>query len=408
MKHYAIEYLNMKGSWMQNLLKGQGEVQYLKNKTGLLFSTITLEHMIEEEVRHERFLLSDGSGRSIRTFSSGEQRKALLRYQMRQGPDFLVLDNPFDCLDAESVTHLKQQLINVAESIPIVQVFKRHEDIMPFVTDVLVLEKERLLKSYPIDKFEQLHLHSEKANLKSDIPAPLRAFENTPGVLVEFRNVHVSYDNRVIVRNINWKVKRGEFWHLKGPNGSGKTTLLTMIYGDNPKAYGQDLFLFGNRKGSGESVWDIKERMGYFTPSMTELFQSNHSVEQMVISGLVDSVGLYLKPSDQQRHIAQNWLKVLNLSPKKDERFYRLSQVDQRLVLIARAMIKHPPLLILDEPSTGLDDYSASLMVELIHKIAKESHTAIIYVSHRKEKGLNPQFTFELRSTEEGSIGEVV
>ena len=181
-----------------------------------------------------------------------------------------------------------------------------------------------------------------------------------------------------------------------------------MIYGDNPKAYGADLFLFGHKKGSGESVWDLKEKMGYFTPSMTEHFKTNDTVEQMIISGLVDSVGLYLKPSDRQKQLAQSWLKVLDLLEKKEEKFYRLSQINQRLVLIARAMIKHPPLLILDEPSTGLDDYSASLMVALINKIAQESTTAIIYVSHRKEEGLNPKFTYGLIDTGNGSIGDIL
>lgn len=409
MKHYAIEshLLSMKGKWMQALLKGDGQIPKLTNKQGMLFSTITLEKMIDEEVRHNRFLLSDKNERSIRTFSSGEQRKALLKYQMSQKPDFLVLDNPFDCLDVESVESLKKQLIAVAKNISVVQIFKRHTDILPFINEVLVVEDENLKQSIPLKEFIQQHLHRENAFLSCDIPAPLKHLKNIPETLIELKNVSVSYEGRCIVKDINWQIKKGTFWHLKGPNGSGKTTLLSMIYGDNPKAYGVDLFLFGQKKGSGESVWDLKEKMGYFTPSMTELFQSNHTVEQMVISGLVDSVGLYLKPSDRQKNLAQKWLKVLDLTDKKDDRFYRLSQVNQRLVLIVRAMIKHPPLLILDEPSTGLDDYSASLMVQLIQKIAQESSTAIIYVSHRKEKGLEPEHTYELKMADEGSVGTI-
>ena len=409
MKHYAIESqsLSMKGKWMQALLKGNAQIDSLKGKKGLLFSTITLEEIIEEEIRHDRFVLSQKEGRSVRTFSSGEQRKALLKYQFEQKPDFLILDNPFDCLDVDSVAQLKVQLSEVAKSIPVVQIFKRHADILPFISEVLVLQDEKVSQTYSLKEFNDKHLHRESAFLSSEIPKPLKNFENIPDTLIELENVNVSYDGRPIVQDINWKIKQGEFWHLKGPNGSGKTTLLSMIYGDNPKAYGVDLFLFGHKKGSGESVWDLKEKMGYFTPSMTEHFKTNDTVEQMIISGLVDSVGLYLKPSDRQKHVAQNWLNVLNLLDKKDERFYRLSQINQRLVLIARAMIKHPPLLILDEPSTGLDDYSASLMVALINKIARESTTAIVYVSHRKEEGLEPQFTYELTSTENGSVGTV-
>ncbi|WP_081736052.1 ATP-binding cassette domain-containing protein [Saccharicrinis fermentans] len=395
----------MKGVWMQNLLKGKAEIESLRNKSGLLFSTITLDKIIEEETRHDKYLLSDGSGRSIRTYSSGEQRKALLKYQMEQKPDFLVLDNPFDCLDVESVDQLKQALTVAAQSLPIIQVFKRHKDILPFVTHVLMLDHDQLSEVCAIDKYVLQFSSGKKARLRNGIPAAPKAYKNVPDVLVELRDVQVSYDGRMIVNKINWCVRRGEFWHLKGPNGSGKTTLLSMIYGDNPKAFGQELYLFGAKKGSGESVWEIKEKMGYFTPSLTTLFPGNHSVEQMIISGLVDSVGLYLKPSDQQRHMAREWLEVLNLTDKKEMSFGSLSQVDQRLVLIARAMIKHPPLLILDEPSTGLDDYSASLMVELINIIAAESDSAIIYVSHRKEEGLDAQYTFELKKGDSGSVG---
>lgn len=408
LKHYAIESRNLtvKGKWIQQLLKGESnDVKELSHKKGLLFSTITLEKMIDDEIRHDRFLLTGDSSRSIRTYSSGEQRKALLNYLFQQQPDFLVLDNPFDCLDVESVQDLKSSLIAMAVQIPIVQIFKRQGDILPFITNVLVIEEEKVGAFYTIDQFRKKNLHQRKAFLQSKIPSPLSVYKDIPEKLIEIRQLEVSYEGRCILNDVNWTIGQNQFWHLKGANGSGKTTLLSMIYGDNPKAFGQDIYLFGRKKGSGESVWELKEKMGYFTPSMTELFQSNHNVEQMIISGLVDSVGLYLKPSDMQRNLAQEWLKVLGLFDRKDDRFYRLSQVDQRMVLIARAMIKHPPLLILDEPSTGLDDYHASLMVQLIQKIAAESTTSIVYVSHRKEEGLMPDFTFELVKSDQGSRG---
>ncbi len=398
----------MKDKWIQNLLKGKGEILALKNKRGVLFSTITLEQIIDEEIRHEKYILHEEDKRSIRTFSSGEQRKALLNYLIDQKPDFLLLDNPFDCLDIVSVEALRVRLAKVSKQICIVQIIKRQDDILPFVSEVILIKSKRDIGIYSLQEFNQKHLHKTQRVLKNNIPSTFNPFSNILDVLVEMKDVCVTYENRKIINNINWRIRKGEFWHLKGVNGSGKTTLLSMIYGDNPKAYGQQLFLFGHKKGSGESVWQIKEKIGYFTPSLTELFQGNHTVEQMLISGLVDSVGLYLKPTDKQKNLAQEWLNVLNLQDSKDDRFYSLSQVNQRLVLIARAMIKHPPLLILDEPSTGLDDASASLMVELIQKIAEESTTAVIYVSHRSEKGLKPQFIYELQLKEGGSIGRVL
>ncbi len=407
LKHYAIEgnTLSMKGKYIQSLIKGNGEIKELIDKKGILFSNITLEKLIEEEANHDQFLLTGDLNRSIRTYSSGEQKKALLKYLMTLKPEFIILDNPFDCLDIQSVEALKHELTQISEHTPIVQIFKRHSDIMPFISEVLFVENEELSKSYSKDEFEQLHLHREKAFFNNSIPSPLKAYENIPEILVEFKGVSVSYEERSIIRDIHWKICPGDFWHLIGPNGSGKTTMLSMIFGDNPKAFGQPIYLFGKKKGSGESVWDIKEKIGYFTPSMTERFHSSQTVEQMIISGLVDSVGLYQRPSDLQKDLAFKWLKVIGLTEKKRERFNKLSQVNQRMVLIARAMIKHPPLLILDEPSTGLNDYSASLMVQLIQKISQESGTAIVYVSHRHEEGLYPKSIFELKDSGDGYVG---
>ncbi len=397
----------MKGQWIKDLIKGKGEIDSLTDKFGELFSNITLEKLIDEEATHDLYLLTGDPHRSIRTFSSGEQKKALLRHLILKQPEFIVLDNPFDCLDVQSVEALKKELIQIADTTPIVQIFKRHEDIMPFISEVLFIENEKLTSRYSKNEFEQLHLHKEKAFLNNSLPDPITPYENIPEVLVEFNGVSVSYEERKIIKDIHWKVCTGDFWHLIGPNGSGKTTMLSMMFGDNPKAFGIPIYLFGKKKGSGESVWDIKEKVGYFTPSMTQRFHSSQTVEQMVISGLVDSVGLYQKPSDRQKKLALEWLELLGLSDKKTERFNKLSQVNQRLVLIARAMIKHPPLLILDEPSTGLNDYSASLMVQLIQKISAESKTAILYVSHRKEEGLYPKNIFELKDSGDGYVGVI-
>ncbi|SMO61567.1 molybdate transport system ATP-binding protein [Saccharicrinis carchari] len=409
MKHLAIKNtgLSAKGEWMQQLLKGNGEIPYLRSKKGLLFSTVTLEKIIDEEIRHDNFLLTKDKSRSIRTYSSGEQRKALLRYQIAQKPDFLVLDNPFDCLDLASVRQLKNELSQVARQTTIVQLFKRQDDILPFISHALVMRQGGLTKCIPLADLGLNRSPNQQSNLNFDIPESIKPFNVLPQVLIKMNRVCVSYDNKIIVRDICWEIKQGEFWHLKGPNGSGKTTLLSMIYGDNPKAYGQDLFIFGHKKGTGESVWQLKEMIGYFTPSITDNFKGSHSAKQMIISGLTDSIGLYQKPSDRQNKLALDWLKVLAMEEEAHQRFVDLSQIKQRLVLIARAMIKHPPLLILDEPSTGLDDDSALLMVSLIQQIAQQSDTAILYVSHRTEQGLHPQYTFELIKCEAGFTGKV-
>lgn len=367
----------------------------------LEYSEAILQRFISEDHKHGNSVLVADEIRSLQTFSSGEKRKLLLRYLLKQEPDILILDEPFDCLDQESVAELRDLLAVHESEISYVQIFRRKADLLNFVTRIYQLGAENGFVAYG-DFFKN---SAEEQNNLAQIPPPISEFKDIPESLIRMHEVSVSYDEKNILQKINWEVKKNEFWKLSGPNGSGKTTILSMVYGDNPKAYGTELYIFGNRKGTGETVWEIKEKIGYFSPSLTEMFQKRNSVLEMIISGLYDSIGLYQKPSARERYIGREWLKVIGLENREKEIFLELSHAEKRMVLIARAMIKHPPLLILDEPSTGLDDAGVRKLTGLINQIAKESNTAIIYVSHRAEAGLNPEFFFELKKTEQGSVG---
>mgnify|MGYP001448231390 FL=1 len=377
----------------------------LQHKNGFEHSEAVLQNFIKDDQKHGNSVLVKDESRSLRTFSSGEKRKALLEYLLKKQPEYLILDDPFDCLDVQSVANFKERLAEVKSDFILVQIFRREEDILPFIDIILDFDGA----GNTIFKNKADFIENKQGFLEEikRIPAAPKVFEGIPESLIQLKNVNVAYEDRPILSNISWEVKRSEFWKLTGPNGSGKTTILSMIYGDNPKAYGVDLFLFGKKKGSGESVWEIKKKIGYFSPSITELFIRRNSVEEMLISGLVDSIGLYQKPSDKQRALAKQWLETLGFQEKAKKVFNDLSNLEKRMLLIARAMIKHPPLLILDEPSTGLDDKSALKITNLINHIAAQSDTAIIYVSHRKEKGLHPDFEYELFPTENGSVGKI-
>tara|TARA_B100001079_G_scaffold107796_1_gene92639 strand:- start:882 stop:2120 length:1239 start_codon:yes stop_codon:yes gene_type:complete len=377
----------------------------LQHKNGFEHSEAVLQNFIKDDQKHGNSVLVKDESRSLRTFSSGEKRKALLEYLLKKQPEYLILDDPFDCLDVQSVANFKERLAEVKSDFILVQIFRREEDILPFIDIILDFDGA----GNTVFKNKADFIENKQGFLEEikRIPAAPKVFEGIPESLIQLKNVNVAYEDRPILSNISWEVKRSEFWKLTGPNGSGKTTILSMIYGDNPKAYGVDLFLFGKKKGSGESVWEIKKKIGYFSPSITELFIRRNSVEEMLISGLVDSIGLYQKPSDKQRALAKQWLGTLGFQEKAKKVFNDLSNLEKRMLLIARAMIKHPPLLILDEPSTGLDDKSALKITNLINHIAAQSDTAIIYVSHRKEKGLHPDFEYELFPTENGSVGKI-
>ena len=178
-----------------------------------------------------------------------------------------------------------------------------------------------------------------------------------------------------------------------------------MITGENAKSYGQDLYLFGTKKGSGESIWDIKKQIGHFSTAMTDLYLKSHTLEQMILSGFFDSVGLYVQPSSTHIKLVSEWLDLIEMSHLKNKVFNQLSIGQQRLALIVRAIVKHPPLVILDEPLEGLDDTNASLITQLINTLLLETTMTIIYVSHRIEPSLSPKAILELIPSPEGSIG---
>ncbi|PIE71428.1 MAG: ABC transporter [Deltaproteobacteria bacterium] len=409
MTHWAIDGsgLSMEADFMKRLLKGTAgpPFQDLAGKTGALFSTATLNHFIKEEAIHDDYTLSHQEQRSIQTFSSGEQKKALLNHLLSRHPDFLILDNPFDMLDAASQSSLRDQLHLLSEKITLIQIFRRKESILPFIHHVLQIKDGTIAFSGTIAAYLQHDSEAPPVFSNRMIPPALGDPEPVTDPLISFQDVSVLYGEKAIVNHISWEIRPGDFWQLVGPNGSGKTTLLTLITGDNPKAYGQNLMLFGRKKGSGESVWDIKKKIGYVTPAMTVLFGGRHTVESMITAGLYDSIGLYKKPSSLQKHLAGQWIDLIGLTDFRHTWFSDLSEDQQCMVLIARAMIKHPPLLILDEPTHGLNDAHVAILTALVNKIGKESRTAIIYVSHRNEKGLFPRQIFELIPGKNGSEG---
>ncbi|WP_396631994.1 ATP-binding cassette domain-containing protein [Maribacter sp. R86514] len=405
MSHWVI-YLdnnsNKKG-FIKDFQNGNIPValQEFKPKNGRLFSAFTLDILIDEEDKHDEKIISS-ENQALETMSSGEQKKALLKYLLNEKPDYIILDNPFDNLDIAFQEELKSILKQHSTYIAFIQLASRKEDTLSFIKHFGSLKKNEftVLEKSALD--ENINSHTFNA---INIPASITPITNLDNILIDFKNVSISYGEKRILNNINWTVKKGDFWQLSGANGSGKSTMLSMIFGDNPKAYGQEIYLFGNKKGSGESVWDIKKKIGYYAPAMTLKFNGRHSIEHMLISGLTDSVGLYTIPTELQKRIIDQWLTLLELQDQKKQYFNTLSIGQQRLVMTARAMVKRPPILILDEPTADMDDESASLLVALVNKFAKETDTAIIFVSHRKEKGLKPKRTLDLIPSKNGSSG---
>ncbi|MGB5436532.1 MAG: ATP-binding cassette domain-containing protein, partial [Maribacter sp.] len=382
-EHWAIFIDNASGTkeFIDELIAGNVPTFIaLKGLQGALFSKLTLIQLIDEESRHGKSGITYERQQSLQSMSSGEQKKVLLDHLLRSKPDFLVLYNPFDNLDVQFLKAFRKQLSHISENITIIQIISRKDDLLPFITRYAKLVGDTLVG---LTSLRSLMPSEPKQPFTDKIPLPLKPTSYAKDTLITLKNVNVSYNEKPVLKNIFWEIGKGEFWELSGNNGSGKTTILSMITGENPKGYGQELYLFGHKKGSGESVWDIKKNIGYFTPSMTDTFTGYHSLEHMMISGILDSVGLYVRPTEAQLRLAKAWLQLIGMWHLKDTHFHDLTLGQKRLVMTTRAMVKHPPLLLLDEPTVGLDDTSAALLVSLVNKIAKESKTSIIYVSHR-------------------------
>ena len=334
------------------------------------------------------FKFSSLLNRHFRDLSTGETRKLLLIKALSSQSELVVLDEPFDGLDVKSCQQLNKILIALSHTITFVFVLNRLDEIPSFITHYGYVNQGSLLHTLAKPSSEQLSdllklLHLEHTSL--DVPSPDAEQEKkafTGNTLVKLSNAKVSYSDVSIFENLNWTIKKHQHWQLSGANGSGKTCLLNLITGDNPQCYNNDIEVFGFKRGTGESIWDIKQHIGFISNALHMDYRVSISALNTVISGFYDSIGLYQKPSDVQTNIAQQWLAFIGLSDKQNTSFTQLSYGDQRMLLIVRAMVKHPTLLILDEPCLGLDEANRQRVLLLVEKICAANTSTVIYVNH--------------------------
>ena len=340
----------------------------------------------------EAFRFSALLDRGFRKLSTGETRKVLITRALTNQPDLLILDEPFAGLDVDTVSLVRNILDELSNTINLVLVFNRFDEIPEFVSHIAFLVNGRLehrvstKETAVIEGLTQLwHLKREDIEIPKAEPEDRPPTLDISDPLVRITNASIRYGNSIVFENLDWCIEPGEHWQLTGPNGSGKTCLLNLITGDHPQCYNNDIFVFGYQRGSGESIWDIKRHIGFVSTALQWEYRVSISIKNVIISGFYDSIGLYQKASDKQKEIASNWLQLLGLEDRTDQPFNQLSYGDRRLLLIARAMVKHPQLLILDEPCMGLDDLNRQLVLALIEKICAGNETTVIYVNHHAE-----------------------
>ena len=204
--------------------------------------------------------------------------------------------------------------------------------------------------------------------------------------VVQLNKVSIRYDDRVILRELDWQVDRGQKWALSGENGAGKSTLLSLICADNPQSYACDISLFGRKRGTGESIWEIKKHIGYVSPEMHRAYLKNLPAIEIVASGLHDSIGLYKRPQPGEMAVCEWWMDIFGIASLKDKPFLQLSSGEQRLALLARAFVKDPELLILDEPLHGLDTYNRRRVKKIIEAFCRRDDKTLIMVTHYEEE----------------------
>ncbi len=344
----------------------------------------------------ELFRIEPMLDKKVILLSSGELRKFQLTKALLTAPRVLILDNPFIGLDAatrELLSSLLERLTQ-RQGLQIVLVLSMVDDIPSFITHVVKVNRMQVLNKQTRDEYlavidkadsgesYEAFQQSIGALQQSIVELPYDGTNYESEEVVKLNQVSIRYGDRTILRELDWTVLRGEKWALSGENGSGKSTLLSLVCADNPQSYACDISLFGRKRGTGESIWEIKKHIGYVSPEMHRAYLKNLPAIQIVASGLHDSIGLYKQPRPEQMAICEWWMGVFGVGELKDRPFLQLSSGEQRLALLARAFVKDPELLILDEPLHGLDTYNRRRVKKIIEAFCQRKDKTMVMVTH--------------------------
>ncbi|HEV7381012.1 MAG TPA: ATP-binding cassette domain-containing protein [Dyadobacter sp.] len=320
------------------------------------------------------------------TLSNGETRRMLLARSLVKNPKVLLLDNAFSGLDVHSREVLRNALTELAATGVIVIMATTATEIPPCITHVLELNEGKIADISAIDQFsdqskiQMAHAQPDPVKLKNLGQPSCTDFNYA----LDMRNIRVKYGEETILNGVNWKIAKGEKWALSGPNGSGKSTLLSILTADNPQRFANDYDLFDQKRGGiGASIWDIKQKIGHVSPELHLYFPRNTSVFKTIASGFFDATGVFFKKlTDIQIERAHEVAELLHVHDLLEKDFSQLSKGQQRMVLLARALVKNPPLLILDEPCQGLDTEAIAYFKSVVNAVCDSDQRTLIYVSH--------------------------
>lgn len=346
----------------------------------------------EQQIAHyaDQFELTGLLQQGFRSLSTGETRKLLIALALLQQPKLLLLQDPTEGIDEQTKPRIDEEFRRLTmQGVSIIMLVDRIADIPSWITHGALFEQGKLVIQGALEQLQQSD-HWLRLNLQHPPEAIPPTLFSPPDLatgepIFEIRNGDVSYGEKPVFRNFNWRVSQGENWRIIGPNGSGKSTLLKLVCGDHPQCYANWIRQFGLQRGSGESIWQIKQHIGLVSAEFHLNYRARVSVITVVLSGFFDSIGLYQQVTQHQTNHALDWLAWFQLAHLANEPFHQLSYGQQRLILVARALVKSPSLLILDEPLQGLDESSSQLVLTAINRIMAANISHLLYVSHRDE-----------------------
>ncbi len=388
--------VNVDGQYYLQLRWNQHDIDHetptvgdLLEKAYQLAGEDTKERRQLQQQLYAMFHMDEFLDKYIITLSSGELRKFQLTKTLFANPGLLIMDNPFIGLDAETRDQLKSllKILTDQRDIEIMLVLSKTDDIPVFVDKVIEIADN---KTTIYNKVSDYYAH------QLAVPAHVLSEEKRQAILqlpyhdndydcqrvVDMHQVSIRYGERTILKELDWTVNNGERWALSGQNGSGKSTLLSLVCADNPQSYACDITLFDRPRGSGESIWDIKKHIGYVSPEMHRSYKRDLPAIRIVASGLMDSIGLYAVPNEQDYAKCRWWMDIFGIGHLAERHFLQLSSGEQRLVLLARAFVKDPQLLILDEPLHGLDLWNRRLTKDIIETFCQRRNKTMIMVTH--------------------------
>ncbi|MES2107144.1 MAG: ATP-binding cassette domain-containing protein [Bacteroidota bacterium] len=330
--------------------------------------------------------LSELLNKQIIKLSNGETKRLMLAAALLKNPVLLLLDSPLTGLDVNTRQQFNLMIDEIIGSgISVIMATSPHE-IPDAITNIAILQNGAITKSFLREEFKPELFLDDSPDVVDN--AELKELLNTGAekipykYIVNMTDVFIKYGDKIVLNKINWQILPGERWALLGPNGAGKSTLLSLINADNPQAYANNIVLFDKKRGTGESIWDIKSKIGFVSPELHQYFPTDNSCLQVIESGYYDTLGLFRPSQKAKADTALRWMKALEIDKYARVLLKNIPASAQRLCLLARALIKNPDLLIFDEPCQGLDDHQQHHFKSIVDAICSLSNVTLIYVTH--------------------------